>query len=117
MLYVQELDISKFTNSIILTALKGRFPNLVKLAILLCEWKDEHMNNLFTGMTKLECLDIKWDHSKIMLPTFFDALNDVVDTLKNLGLWNMKFHTDDLHMKFNKYHLNNSSLPVCINSN
>lgn len=115
--YVQTLNISQFNNSIILTALKGRFPNLLSLCIIMCEWKDEHVKNLFTGMTKLEWIDIKWSHCKIVPPTFFEALNDVVDTLKVLMLWNMEFHVNPC-MEFESYYLEDSCLPVChTNSN
>lgn len=84
--YVQDLDISKFSNSIILTKLKGCFPNLVKLSILLYKWKDEHVDGLFDGMTKLEDLNVKWNNSKSLPSTFFKALNNVVQTLKSLKI-------------------------------
>lgn len=114
--YVRELDITKLNNSVILAALKGHFPNLVKLSFLMYEWKEEHIRNLFTGMTKLEFLDSRWHYSKVVPLTFFNALNDVDDTLKELRIKNQQLHANPSGI-FNTYHFEDACLPVCINSN
>lgn len=113
--YVQDLDITKFTDSIILTALKGCFPNLVNLKFIMYQWNHEHIKDLFYGMTKLKCLDTKWHTDEILPLTFFEALNTVANELKELVIMNVELHVDHCLNKYYAYPLSDSRLPVCIN--
>lgn len=94
-LYVRYLDLSKFTNSIILTKFKGCFPHLEKLNLSLYKWEDEHIENLFYGMNKLEYLEVQWNRDRRPSSGFMKALETLATSLKSLHITNSLFHKND----------------------
>lgn len=113
--HVQYLDIRRFNDSTVLRSFKGCFPNLVELKIMLHQWKDEDMKDLFDGITKLEHLYVTWHHGKPMPLTFLEAVNGVAKTLKILSIWNAVLHVNP-RLPWTMSSLDDSYWPdVCIN--
>lgn len=117
--YVQELDLSALTNTIILTKLKKYpFPNLIKLKLRInYKWQPKHCDNVFDKMKKLECLHVTTDYRQRIPINFIIAISAVANTLKELSVINFTYHQYSKEKNMSgEFALKNPEVysPVCI---
>lgn len=120
--YLQDLDLSAITDSIILAQLKKvSFPNLIKLKLRIFTWSSKHCVNSFKKMIKLETLHITAERSRGIPRYFFKAISTLANTLKELTIVNYTNYQSTTNNKrcfyrnfFSKDEYEDDCLAVCI---